>query len=50
MWTWLLSGRILTVTLSSPSGQWGADRSIANFLGFGFKSINTGGARIAEVK
>jgi outer membrane receptor protein involved in Fe transport len=27
-------------------GQWGADRSIANFLGFGFKSINTGGARI----
>lgn len=27
-------------------GQWGADRSIENFLGFGFKSINTGGARI----
>lgn len=27
-------------------GQWGADRTIANFLGFGFKSINTGGARI----
>ncbi len=27
-------------------GQWGADRSPANLLGFGFKSINTGGARI----
>src|SRR5690606_27773616 len=27
-------------------GQWGADRSFANLLGFGFKSVNTGGARI----
>ncbi len=27
-------------------GQWGEDRSPANLLGFGFKSINTGGARI----
>lgn len=27
-------------------GQWGEDRSVENFLGFGFKSINTGGARI----
>ncbi len=27
-------------------GQWGEDRSFANLLGFGFKSINTGGARI----
>lgn len=27
-------------------GQWGADRTPANLLGFGFKSINTGGARI----
>jgi outer membrane receptor protein involved in Fe transport len=27
-------------------GQWGEDRSLENFLGFGFKSINTGGARI----
>ncbi|MBP8822281.1 MAG: TonB-dependent receptor [Flavobacteriales bacterium] len=27
-------------------GQWGPDRSPANLLGFGFKSINTGGARI----
>lgn len=27
-------------------GQWGADRSAANLLGFGFKSVNTGGARI----
>ena len=33
-------------------GQWGEDRSAANLLGFGFKSINTGGARItgAEVE
>ena len=28
-------------------GQWGADRSFANLLGFGFKSVNTGGARIS---
>ncbi len=27
-------------------GQWGQDRSIANLLGLGFKSVNTGGARI----
>lgn len=27
-------------------GQWGEDRSFANLLGFGFKSINTGSARI----
>ena len=27
-------------------GQWGEDRSLANLLGFGFKSINTGGACI----
>jgi iron complex outermembrane receptor protein len=27
-------------------GQWGEDRSAANFLGFGFKSVNTGGAQI----
>jgi iron complex outermembrane receptor protein len=27
-------------------GQWGEDHSFANLLGFGFKSINTGGARI----
>lgn len=27
-------------------GQWGEDRSFANLLGYGFKSINTGGARI----
>jgi iron complex outermembrane receptor protein len=27
-------------------GQWGTDRSPGNLLGFGFKSINTGGARI----
>lgn len=27
-------------------GQWGEDRSFANLLGFGFKSVNTGGARI----
>lgn len=28
-------------------GQWGEDRSLANLLGFGFKSVNTGGARIS---
>lgn len=27
-------------------GQWGTDRSLANLFGFGFKSVNTGGARI----
>lgn len=27
-------------------GQWGADQSFGNLLGLGFKSINTGGARI----
>ncbi|HRO38402.1 MAG: TonB-dependent receptor [Flavobacteriales bacterium] len=27
-------------------GQWGADRSMANLFGFGFKSVNTGKARI----
>ncbi len=27
-------------------GQWGQDRSFANLLGFGFKSVNTGRARI----
>jgi len=27
-------------------GQWGEDRSLANLVGLGFKSVNTGGARI----
>ncbi len=27
-------------------GQWGGDKSPANIFGFGFKSVNTGGARI----
>lgn len=31
-------------------GQWGQDKSVANIFGFGFKSINTGGARISGLE
>lgn len=45
MWTWCVPqdfDRYVEFTF----GQWGEDRSLANLVGLGFKSVNTGGARI----